>query len=148
MENGFHAIYFDMNGEYYDWCQAVGGAYLDQRASTRSYIEPMEIRPKVSDRDDNLVDAMTARVTRTVSLLADTTDEALLVPCDQAILQVLKEMHIDRNDPDSWYKNKLRMTDWYAALCEIHTPAGQDLRNKVYRFLRARSATCLARANR
>ncbi|WP_434510060.1 VirB4 family type IV secretion system protein [Desulfitobacterium sp. AusDCA] len=134
LEAGFRVIYLDLNGEYFKWCQKIGGSYIDQRASTGKYIEPMQIYEKISDLDDNPVDAMIARVTRTVSILADTTDETLLVACDQAILEVLKKYKIDRNNPETWYQTPLRISYWYEALSQMATPEAQDLRKRVFRF--------------
>ena len=134
LEHGLRVIYFDMNGEYHAWCKRVGGAYLDQRAETGTYIEPMMIYPQVSELDGNPVDTMIARVTRTISILADTTEEYHLVPCDQAIAKVLEANGIDREKPETWYVKSLRITDWYQALCDIHTPEAQDLRTRVHRY--------------
>jgi len=134
LEHGLRVIYFDMNGEYWAWCKRVGGAYLDQRAETGTYIEPMMIYPQVSELDGNPVDTMIARVTRTIAILADTTQEYHLVPCDQAIAKVLEANDIDREKPETWYVKSLRIIDWYQALCDIHTPEAQDLRTRVHRY--------------
>ncbi|SPF48556.1 conserved hypothetical protein [Candidatus Desulfosporosinus infrequens] len=134
LEHGFRIIYFDMNGEYHAWCKRVGGAYLDQRSDTGTYIEPMMIYPQVSELDGNPVDTMIARVTRTIAILADTTQEYHLVPCDQAIAEVLKENGIDRDKPETWYVKSLRITDWYQALCDMHSPEAQDLRTRIHRY--------------
>ena len=134
LEYGLRVIYFDMNGEYYPWCLENGGAYLDQRTQTGTYIEPMMIYPQASELDTNPIDAMIARVMRTISILADTMDEYHLVPCDQAVAQVLKENEIDREKSETWFVKSLRLTDWYKALCTIHTPGAQDLRTRVQRY--------------
>lgn len=134
LEHGVRVIYFDMNGEYYAWCKRVGGAYLDQRSEIGTYIEPMMIYPQVSELDGNPVDAMISRVTRTIAILADTTQEYHLVPCDQAIAKVLEVNDIDREKPDTWYVKSLKITDWYQALCDIHTPEAQDLRTRIHRY--------------
>ncbi|MCB8818617.1 VirB4 family type IV secretion system protein [Desulfosporosinus shakirovi] len=134
LEHGLRVIYFDMNGEYYAWCKRIGGAYLDQRSEIGTYIEPMMIYPQVSELDGNPVDAMIARVTRTIAILADTNQEYHLVPCDQAIAKVLETNGIDREKPDTWYVKSLKITDWYQALCAIHTPEAQDLRTRIHRY--------------
>ncbi|AFM40466.1 protein of unknown function DUF87 [Desulfosporosinus acidiphilus SJ4] len=134
MEHGFRVIYLDFNGEFYVWCLNNGGAYLDQRTQTGTYIEPMMIYPQVSELDSNPIDTMIARVMRTISILADTEEEYFLVPCDQAIAQVLFENNMDREKPETWFTKSLRITDWYKALCDIHTPGAQDLRIRIQRY--------------
>jgi hypothetical protein len=109
VEEGIHVFVFDLDGEWRDLCDYVGGVYVDHTAGTGRYYEPLTIMPALPELDQDCAEYNRSRYQkaidagiRTLSLLAKGMTEVQTFEAGEAIKRVMAAAHIDANDAATW----------------------------------------------
>lgn len=109
IDEGIHVFVFDLDGEWRDLCDYVGGVYVDHTAGTGRYYEPLSIMPALPEIDEDCVEYNRSRYKkaidaciRTISLLADGLTKAEKFEAGEAIKLVLLNAGIQKEDMSTW----------------------------------------------
>lgn len=109
LDEGVHVFVFDLDGEWRDLCDAVGGVYIDHTANNGRYFEPLTIMPAIPELDQECIAYNRGRYQaavnsgiRTLSLLADGLTKQEVFEAGQAIRRVFGAAGIDREDMATW----------------------------------------------
>lgn len=109
LEEGVHAFVFDLDGEWEDLCESVGGVYIDQTGEEGRYFEPLRVMPAIPEIDKECIKFNRRRLkrardscVRTFSLLAGKMDKPQLHEVGEAIRRVWKAANIDERDSSTW----------------------------------------------
>jgi len=145
---GYLVIVFDVDGEYWDICESVGGIWIDHTLASGKYVEPFMIPPPL---DENHPDPKVARmiknenelrlehvlngVMRLASLLAGGLSPSEANAADRAITALWEKAEVDRDDPNTWDNcRKYSIHDWYKTLKELKYDGCKELSEKVWRY--------------
>ncbi|RJX40943.1 DUF87 domain-containing protein [Paenibacillus pinisoli] len=109
LEEGIHVFVFDLDGEWRDLCEYVGGVYVDHTAGTGRYYEPLTIMPPLPEIDEDCItfnksrrqQAIDAGV-RTFSLLAKGLTNNETFEAGESIKRVFDSAGIDPEDITTW----------------------------------------------
>lgn len=110
LEEGVHVFVFDLDGEWRDLCDEVGGVYIDHTAGTGRYFEPLTIMPALPEIDEDCVQYNRSRYQlaidagiRTFSLLSKhgMTDGETF-EAGEAIKRVMEQAGVDEAHMESW----------------------------------------------
>ncbi|WP_168121898.1 DUF87 domain-containing protein [Paenibacillus sp. HB172176] len=109
VEEGIHVFVFDLDGEWRDLCDYVGGVYVDHTAGTGRYYEPLTIMPALPELDADCAEYNRSRFQkaidagiRTISLLAKGLNEVQTFEAGEAIKRVFSAAGIDPGREESW----------------------------------------------
>lgn len=109
LEEGVHVFVFDLDGEWRDLCEEIGGTYIDQTGEEGRYFEPLRVMPAIPEIDRECAIYNRRRLrrsidscVRTYSLLAGKMDKPELYEVGEAIRRVHKKANVDRKDPSTW----------------------------------------------
>lgn len=109
LEEGVHVFVFDLDGEWEDLCEFVGGVYIDHTADEGRYFEPLTILPAIPEQDMECVRYNRSRFKRaldngmrTFSLLAESLTKGELFEVGEAIRYAYDEAGIVREEPETW----------------------------------------------
>ncbi|PWW01209.1 uncharacterized protein DUF87 [Paenibacillus cellulosilyticus] len=109
LEEGVHVFVFDLDGEWRELCEEVGGVYIDHTADNGRYFEPLTIMPKLAEIDQDCIEYNRTRYTqalqngiRTLSLLADGLTKGEVFEAGEAIKRVFASAGIDRENQATW----------------------------------------------
>jgi hypothetical protein len=109
LEEGVYVFVFDLDGEWRDLCEEVGGVYIDHTADNGRYFEPLTIMPPIPELDEDCITFNQQRYRmaiengiRTISLLADGMTKGEIYEAGEAILNTFKEAGIQEKDPTTW----------------------------------------------
>lgn len=109
LEEGIRCFVFDLDGEWYDLCQEVGGVYVDHTSEEGRYFEPLTIMPAIPEIDEECIRYNASRWgravssgLRTFSLLAGELPPEEVFEVGEAIKTVFENAKIDRYQPDTW----------------------------------------------
>lgn len=109
LEEGIRCFVFDLDGEWYDLCQEVGGVYVDHTSEEGRYFEPLTIMPAIPELDTECKRFNSSRWknavnngVRTFSLLADDLIKAEVYEVGEAIKEVFKNAGIEQFEQETW----------------------------------------------
>lgn len=109
LEEGVHVFVFDLDGEWRDLCDEVGGVYIDHTADVGRYFEPLAIMPSIPEIDEECVRYNRSRYQRaidtgirTCSMLADGLTKTELFEAGEAVRRVFQNAGIEKNKPETW----------------------------------------------
>jgi hypothetical protein len=109
LEEGIHVFVFDLDGEWRDLCEYVGGVYIDHTADQGRYYEPLTIMPALPELDSDCINFNRSRRgkaidngVRAFSLLADGLAKAELFEAGEAIKRVFDKAGIVKEKPETW----------------------------------------------
>jgi hypothetical protein len=109
LEEGIHVFVFDLDGEWRDLCEYVGGVYIDHTADQGRYYEPLTIMPALPEIDSDCINFNRSRRAkaidngvRAISLLADGLSKAKLFEAGEAIKRVMVNAGIVKEKPETW----------------------------------------------
>ncbi|GIP08838.1 hypothetical protein J1TS5_10080 [Paenibacillus macerans] len=109
LDEGVHVFVFDLDGEWRDLCEAVGGVYIDHTADEGRYFEPLAIMPAIPELDEECVRYNRSRLSlaiangiRTFSLLGEDLSRAEIFEAGEAIRRVLASAGIDKDRLETW----------------------------------------------
>lgn len=104
LDEGIRVFVFDLDGEWYDLCAAVGGKYIDQTTEEGKYFDPMVIMPKIAELDYECVKYNRSRYTlamkntiRTYSMLGEGLSKPEIHQVGLAIRATYDEAGMDRD---------------------------------------------------
>lgn len=109
IDENIHVFVFDLDGEWRDLCEEVGGVYIDHTTDEGRYFEPLIIMPSIPEIDRECVLYNRLRYkkaikngVRTLSLLAEGLTSQEKFEAGESIKRVFKAAHIDRKDQNTW----------------------------------------------
>ncbi|GBG08106.1 hypothetical protein PAT3040_02673 [Paenibacillus agaridevorans] len=109
VEEGIHVFVFDLDGEWRDLCEYIGGVYVDHTAGTGRYYEPLTIMPALPELDADCAEFNRSRLQkaidagiRTLSLLAKGLTDVQTFEAGEAIKRVLASAGIDVAQEETW----------------------------------------------
>ncbi|ARR10729.1 helicase HerA domain-containing protein [Paenibacillus bovis] len=109
LQENIFVYVFDLDGEWRELCEAVGGIYIDQTASTGNYFDPMVIMPKLPGLDKAIEGYNRQRYSnaldmtlRTFSMLAGELERFHIFEIGEAIEAIYTKAGIERQRPDTW----------------------------------------------
>ena len=109
LEEGIHVFIFDLDGEWRDLCDEVGGVYFDHTAGTGRYFEPLTIMPTLPEVDEDCAQYNRSRYQqgmdagiRTFSLLAKGLSSVETFEVGEAIKRVYLAAGIQEEDSNTW----------------------------------------------
>jgi len=109
LEEGVYVFVFDLDGEWRDLCEEVGGIYVDHTADNGRYFEPLTILPPLAERDQDCIEYNKSRYSqamqngiRTYSLLADGLTKGELFEVGEAIKRTFLAAGIKKEDSFTW----------------------------------------------
>ncbi|MEK8210565.1 DUF87 domain-containing protein [Paenibacillus sp. FSL L8-0696] len=109
LEEGVHVFVFDLDGEWRDLCEEVGGVYIDHTADVGRYFEPLAIMPSIPEIDEECVRYNRSRYQRaidtgirTCSMLADGLTKTELFEAGEAVRRVFQNAGIEKNKQETW----------------------------------------------
>jgi hypothetical protein len=109
LEEGIRCFVFDLDGEWYDLCQEVGGVYVDHTSEEGRYFEPLTIMPAIPEIDEECRRFNSSRWknavnngVRTFSLLADDLLRAEVYEIGEAIKTVFDKAGIEQFKQETW----------------------------------------------
>ncbi|MFM9329046.1 VirB4 family type IV secretion system protein [Paenibacillus mesotrionivorans] len=136
LEEGIRVFVFDLDGEWRDLCDDVGGVYIDHTADNGRYFEPMNIMPELPELDMDCIQynrgryAQAVQTTiRTISLLADGIAKGELTELGHAIKSVYEQAGIRRDMSSTWDHPKGPAPTIHRLFQEIKSRAGTEGRS-------------------
>lgn len=134
--DNWKVVIYDVDGEFYEWCQEVGGLWVDLSSHTGRYQDPVKIAKRIGDprEDDARYANAAARTAKLISILAGglTTEE--LNALDRALMKCWEDVGIVRDDPSTWENKGASIHTWYAFLKGDQSPEARSLAAKVWRY--------------
>lgn len=109
LEEGVHVFVFDLDGEWHELCEAVGGVYIDHTSGEGRYFEPLTIMPKIPEFDRECIEFNQARHkkailsgVRTFSQLADKLTKEETYEVGESIKRVFEKAGINKDRVETW----------------------------------------------
>lgn len=109
LEEGVHVFVFDLDGEWRELCEYVGGVYIDHTTEEGRYFEPLTIMPAITEIDEECVQYNRSRYkmaeksgVRTFSLLGENLTRSEIFEVGEAIRRVYHAAGIEKKTPETW----------------------------------------------
>jgi len=109
IEEGVHVFAFDLDGEWKELCDEVGGIYVDHTAENGRYFEPLTIQPPLPEIDLDCIDYNKSRYKQAersgvsaFSLLANGFKDGEDYEIGEAITQTFNDYGIYKEQPETW----------------------------------------------
>lgn len=128
---GHRVVVFDLDGEFFPLCQAVGGLWVDHTTAAGVFCDPMTIYKvdvppwmKADGKEDDVLledgySAMAGTMRRFVSLLARRNlDEMEIAVADATVQRTAADAGVSRLDPNTW-ERPLSVHNWYRTLAAV-----------------------------
>lgn len=135
---GYRVFVVDVDGEFQQLCDEVGGLWIDQSANSGKYTDPTRIPPKIGMPKEDAArwDATAASLIRIVSLLAGGLDPMETNAADRALQALWNKAGIERGNPETWDNPSGGIQEWYDLLASEESEGANSLKEKLWRYFK------------
>ncbi len=158
LSTGFHydnhrEFVFDVDGEWQNWCKAMGGVWVNQTGSSGRYMDPLWVPPPLGneDYDAERLNACSSSLLSIVSLLVEgperkySLEPAEMNAAEKALMRLWQRKEIVREDPGTWRNQRCTIKEWYDELKTDDALEAVSLSNKVWGYFEGLRANIFSR---